>query len=832
MSVFSRAKKYSKSSLELEEKIKLLEKEEKKNIKEVTMSTGGMYSIVEPIPEVPPTPAVYTDVPDPNGVRDPAWVQPASGGDESDSATWENGWSDTDYLYNSNEVFGETGRPVLASPPNYNTGVRRFDPGAGLVRAYVGYGPSLGYVGAGNVFKGITYASYWGTMYAAVEENFGGQWTQKPYRAYYDDEKAFMINAYAKMVDMDDRGVALAPIKMWHSYSYFWYGTWENVGGVKRDHPTYGKQVLINASIYTDAERYESEPWKPHVPAWNKVLQQRELSSGNDPENFPGVIEVGGKLFKKSKEAIDKMLEESGQDVAFWGKGSTGGNYDKGFNPDHPDGTQQTNPFKPGSPLYNQFEKQRELQKMKDMGLMGYTGGDDLVAFGIFSKGSDGKLQINSAHMQQYNWYKQTGDSSYIPAGADKDALEQEWQRKHGNQSSTGGMDGQQIAYDPNAGTTINFKKQFGAGGDGGAIEVDLRHKGAEIYKYKKGEFEKEYDTDKAGQDSKDAVQYGLDNISSLGGLGAKDGDQIAFFNKETPLQKTMKQSQLQYKRNMGKAYAAAESGDPAVVAEFEKQFGMSPEDYRNPNTFNPNGSPNLNSPVWQKLQSKKDGKKVIATSYEPKGNLIEKVSYDFDKDPLVKKSDAFGNKEGQKTWFKAKDIKPEYPKKKPPKLKNGWHPKSPWHEMSDRAKKIKVSSQDLIRNYKVSTTEIAQYHALVDIINKFIDDNPDRADYIAQRYPYSDPRLAELNFKLDRMQEASEKYVESKFPENEKVTSRIVKIMKKNVELTDPKTFKMDPTPPTQLDYNKLKLRETATKHFKKPVQLKSWHKGHLTNA
>jgi len=666
MSVFSRAKKYSKSSLELEEKIKLLEKEEKKNIKEVTMSTGGMYSIVEPIPEVPPTPAVYTDVPDPNGVRDSTWVQPASGGDESDSATWENGWSDTDYLYNSNEVFGETGRPVVASPPNYNTGVRRFDPGAGLVRAYVGYGPSLGYVGAGNVFKGITYASYWGTMYAAVEENFGGQWTQKPYRGYYDDEKAFMINAYSKMVDMDNRGVALAPIKMWHSYSYFWYGTWENVGGVKRDHPTYGKQVLINASLYTDAEQYESEPWKPHVPAWNKVLQQRELSSGNDPENFPGVIEVGGKLFKKSKEAMDKMLEESGQDVAFWGKGSTGGHYDKGWNPDHPDGTQQLNPFKPGSSLYNQFEKQRELQKMKDMGLIGYTGGDDLVAFGIFSKGADGKLQINSADMQQYNWYKQTGDSSYIPAGADKDALEQEWQRKHGNQSST------------------------------------------------------------------------------------------------------------------------------------------------------------------KKKQS------VIATSYDPDGNVIYEGSkmYDFDKDPLVKKSDAFGNKEGQTTWFKAKDIKPEYPKKKPPKLKNGWHPKSPWHEMSDRAKKIKVSSQDLIRNYKVSTTEIAQYHALVDIINKFIDDNPDRADYIAQRYPYSDPRLAELNFKLDRMQEASEKYVESKFPENEKVTSRIVKIMKKNVELTDPKTFKMDPTPPTQLDYNKLKLRETATKHFKKPVQLKSWHKGHLTNA
>ena len=827
MGVFSKAKKYSKSSLELEEKIKLLENEEKKNIREV-MSTANMYSIVEPIPEVPPTPAVMSDVPDPNGVRSPGFTQPDGGFDENDPSTWDNAFQDTSWMLNPNEVLGQTNRAVIPSTTNGQNTVRRFDPGSGLIRAYLGYGPALGYLGAGNVYKGLTYSSYWGGMYAAVEENFGGIWSQKPYRGYYDDEKALMIDAYAKMVDMDNRGVPTMQIKFWYPWSYFWNGgTYESYSGPKQN-----GYILKTGYIYLDAAKYESEPWKPHVPAWNKVIQQKALGDGNDPENFPGVIEVGGKLFKKSKQAMDKMLEESGQDVAFWGKGSTGGNYDKGFNPDHPDGTQQTNPFKPGSPLYNQFEKQRELQKMKDMGLMGYTGGDDLVAFGIFSKGSDGKLQINSAHMQQYNWYKQTGDSSYIPAGADKDALEQEWQRKHGNQSSTGSMDGQQIAYDPNAGTTINFNKQFGAGGDDGAIEVDVRHKGAEIYKYNKGEFEKKKDLSNIDKDSSDAVQYGIDNISSLRGLGAKDGDQIAFFNKETPLQKTMKQSQLQYKRNMGKAYAAAESGDPAVEAEFEKTYGMSPQDYRRDGTFNPDGSPNLNSPVWQKLQSKKDGKKVIATSYEPKGNLIEKVTYDFDKDPLVKKSDAFGNKEGQKTWFKAKDIKPEYPKKKPPKLKNGWHPKSPWHEMSDRAKKIKVSSQDLIRNYKVSTTEIAQYHALVDIINKFIDDNPDRADYIAQRYPYSDPRLCELNFKLDRMMDASEKYVDNKFPENKKTTSRIVKIMKKNIELTDPQNFKMDPTPPTQVDYNKLKLRESATKHFKKPVQLKSWHKGHLTNA
>jgi len=753
MGVFNKTKKYRKTSQGIEEKLKLLEKEEKKNIQEI-MTTDNMYSIVEPIPEVPPTPAVYTDVPDPNGVKDPAWNQPTTGGDENDSATWENGWSDTSWLYNSNEVFGETDRPVLVSTTNGQNTVGRFAPGSGLIRAYVGYGPSLGYIGAGNVYKGLTYASYWGNMYAAVEENFGGVWSQKPYTGYYEHEKALMIDAYAKMVDMDNRGVPTIPIKVWYPYSYFWYGTWENVGYVKRDHPTYGKQVLINASIYADAAKYESEPWKPHIPAWNKVIQQRALSSGNDPENFPGAIEVGGKLFKKSKEAIQKMLEEEGQDIALWGKGSTGGHYDKGWNPDHPDGTQQLNPFKPGSSLYNQFEKQRELQKLKDMGLvMNSEPWNDTKVAGLFdaikSGGSGGKVPTtkNKAGVT---------DAKYVEAGM---------------------MTPQQ------------FKDKWG---------MDPR------------DYENLPQASAGGNDN-NIAQF---PTQDLGGLGAKDGDLVAWGKPKGPPPTDAK---------LGRA------SDMNVVNWYNSggDVGSKPEGWTMQDVRD-----YLNNRDKGFQSSNKKKQNVIATSYDPEGHVIYEAEWMFDKDPLVKKSDAFGKKEGQKTWFKVKDIKPEYPKKKPPKLKNGWHPKSRWHEMSDRAKKIKVSSQDLIRNYKVSPTEVAEYHALVDIINKFIDDNPEKSKMIANRYPFSDPRLAELNFKLDRMMDASESYVDSKFPENKKVTSRIVKILKKNIELTDPETFKMDPTPPTQLDYNKLKLRESATRHFKKPVQLKSWHKGHLTNA
>ena len=112
MGVFSKAKKHSKSSLELEEKIKLLEKEERKNIREV-MSTANMYSIVEPIPEVPPTPAVMSDVPDPNGVRSPGYTQPDGGFDANDPSTWDNAYQDTSWMLNPNEVLGQTNRPVI-----------------------------------------------------------------------------------------------------------------------------------------------------------------------------------------------------------------------------------------------------------------------------------------------------------------------------------------------------------------------------------------------------------------------------------------------------------------------------------------------------------------------------------------------------------------------------------------------------------------------------------------------------------------------------------------------------------------------------------------------
>ena len=69
-------------------------------------------------------------------------------------------------------------------------------------------------------------------------------------------------------------------------------------------------------------------------------------------------------------------------------------------------------------------------------------------------------------------------------------------------------------AYDPNKGTTVNLKHQFGAGGDRGATEVDLRHQGSEIYKYNRGEFQDPKNLDNIGDEIKTKLDNAIKNIS------------------------------------------------------------------------------------------------------------------------------------------------------------------------------------------------------------------------------------------------------------------------------------------------------------------------------
>ena len=92
------------------------------------------------------------------------------------------------------------------------------------------------------------------------------------------------------------------------------------------------------------------------------------------------------------------------------------------------------------------------------------------------------------------------------------------------------------------------------------------------------------------------------------------------------------------------------------------------------------------------------------------------------------------------------------------------------------------------------------------------------------KRYPKNDPRLSMLNYKMDRMTEANDKYLETQFPTNQDLFTKVKERTKKNMNLTDPKNFKSVKDPIKYVDIkNTKKLKETVTRHFNKPVKSKS---------
>jgi hypothetical protein len=146
-----------------------------------------------------------------------------------------------------------------------------------------------------------------------------------------------------------------------------------------------------------------------------------------------------------------------------------------------------------------------------------------------------------------------------------------------------------------------------------------------------------------------------------------------------------------------------------------------------------------------------------------------------------------------------------------------------------------KLSFQDVVKYNHLSSNDILELKEIVDALNKIAEENPEYIDYLNKRYPKNDPRLAELNWKMDQMLSASDEYMETHFPENQRLFNKLQKSIKRSIKLTDPKTFKNIKDPETfsnlltvkSLDHQevpkrKLKLqsrnKKTASRFLKKP--------------
>jgi len=102
-----------------------------------------------------------------------------------------------------------------------------------------------------------------------------------------------------------------------------------------------------------------------------------------------------------------------------------------------------------------------------------------------------------------------------------------------------------------------------------------------------------------------------------------------------------------------------------------------------------------------------------------------------------------------------------------------------------------KLTLKDLTQGVKLSAKEILEYEKIIEKLNQIAEQNPEYIDYLKERYPKSDPRLSQIRYKLDGMASASKEYVDTHFPENQRLFNKIQQAVKRSIKLTDPKTYK-----------------------------------------
>ena len=162
----------------------------------------------------------------------------------------------------------------------------------------------------------------------------------------------------------------------------------------------------------------------------------------------------------------------------------------------------------------------------------------------------------------------------------------------------------------------------------------------------------------------------------------------------------------------------------------------------------------------------------------------------------------------------------PEFPKD-PPEMIGGYSAKSKLVRKDPELPPfIKVTRKDLAKNHLLTDKEISQYMDEINAINDYIKKNPAELKYAMIRYPKDDPRLAQLNFKMDQMKAASDEYMNTHFPENQKLFSKLQDKIIRNISQTDPKNFTGHKDAPkfVETDINEEeRRRKTIERHFKK---------------
>lgn len=761
MSKFSKTrKKIKKSSCSIDEKITYLNKELKKtgmlDESGPANSTSNMYTKTQFVPYIP---ATMAPVPDSSGVTDPGWTQP---GDETDTDTWDEDdfdnttlYKDTSYLYNPNTLNGEANREILQGVDPALRTAAGSPAGGGIAINGNYYGVAIGYVGGGQ-YHGVLSGGLTGGTNAPTEASrgYGGS-----YRGLNDAQFAHAVGVWnawyggggADSLYMQYYAGTLTTksVRVWVPYNYHHhyqrggnYATWS--GG-----PKSGGKILETVAVIIARNEYQDQDTEH---ARTIVLQRISLG---DPNHYPGdagaflskLLDVGNRAWDYLKGKAGKLKDYTLDDL------------DKRWNR-----------------LNNQIDKFVDdvgeiADEVRDL-WNGVQDGRHLL--------SNVMATIQAAEMS--NSIDENGQIKSEAQGSPQNPIKNEV-RDSTAKDIIHGIDWSQnppVAYDQFGkprpiGQQIQDNVSAAPWEDGGNIGAKGTHNNLPNY---------------GDGTSNTPAPY----VNEDGDLIIPDTFHFGPGGHETKWLPRATRATI----DAANRFAAGHDGNTTYQGGnliSDEQRKEADEEARtimdqSLGIFIPN-IPGRKDPVVyfqtvipaEQLNRIK-GKQKTNESYLKEDISDVSLAWASPKHVSIDKNE-------RKRWYDPKDIQPLHPKKEN-KIVNGYHADSkiaPKKESGDPF--IKISETDILRNHKLSDHEKKEWTDTINAINEFLAAHPEELIHARQRYPKSDPKLAELNWTLDQMLGASDEYMDSHFPENTRLFNKLQKATKKTAQLTDPEYIK-----------------------------------------
>ena len=799
MSRFKRIKNKSnkKSSVSIDEKIAALNKELGKTgmLSEITNSTDGVYSTST---YVPPQEYIEADVPDSSGILGGGFTQSSAGsGTEGDAPTFSS----------VSDLFNDTVNATIFPSTEYE-GTQ----GYGIVIGpSFGAGTTYGIIEGGNTYRAILGGHLAGGTRGA---------------AHYKQELENKISAGRPQEEIDDAEehyqlavqVEAALIKIGFDHTLFnvTWKAWRRAilfedlsGSPSYNHPTKGTLYLTGFSMLGTRNRYAEQNARRETTT-NPIRRGLE-----DEPIYPGPIES---LFNLGKRAFDWLKEQArkarkrGEEIKKKRGGGKPNRPGSGF----PDPIPEPDPTKPEpdvtgddgttfGPNKGQPKKEPKYKTNRKKNRPDVEGGISpqdiksgldylkytLKFYGSVPTAANNMLYHNNVQNPDHPDHRKHDPSSPNyegPKEVDFNPIERAQTDKM-IEEIINGLNGGKGPKDPNK-LSLDEIKELSDGMNAKYKENQTwyntfhslpTHNGADgepISKVTKNEF--------GGWDVESNYIFTDDQDAS---------DPFSNAFAKTPFWTPRKATVNSAKKNKN-----AEGGEPFFNKATGEQTGKQ---------FN--------------TQQVYRGRKPLSS----KKNLF--TSDSFTTESYITEGVGLGLYEPEAMNVDLADIRkgimPEYPKKPPAKMIDGYHQDSKLKPKEFKDKYLlKIDEKQLIRNHRLKKGEADEMINTIKMINDHLKKHPEDLIHAQMRYPIDDPRLAELNWKMDQMLEAGEEYLDKNFKENQTLYKRATDRTKKNIKLTDPeyvqqKYDELRGTPKLKRSINK----RNVSRFFKKPVNKKS---------